>query len=263
MILAAAALLASASIDIRLQYAADALEAGRVEQARLMISQAIHDGAKGEVLEGLLADIAAAQGRLPDALARYQALLQSRPDDAHLLERAAAAAWRNGRRDLALEFADRASTLPNATWRAWNILAICADEDRDWHRADEAYDRALAAAPERAELLNNKGWSYLLRGEWESALITLEQAFALKPSLPMIRNNLDFARAGLDEDLPVRRPHESDTNWSARLNDAGVAARMRNDHKRALAAFTRAIEIRKVWFKRAANNIEGLRPIRN
>lgn len=263
MILAAAALLGLASIDSRLRDAASALEAGRVEQAQLMVAGAVSEGAKGELLEGLLADLAAAQGREPEALARYQALLRTRLSDANLLERAAATAWKQGARDLALACAKRATALPKATWRAWNIVAMSADEDRNWRAADEAYARAMSIAPGRAELLNNKGWSFLLRGEWEIALKTLEQAFVLKPSLPVIRNNLEFARAGLAGDLPRRRAGESDVNWSARLNDAGVAAQMRDERKRALAAFTQAIEVRTVWFERAENNIEQLQSIQH
>ena len=71
-----------------------------------------------------------------------------------------------------------------------------------------------------------------------------------------IADNLELARAALDEDLPERRPNESPTSWAARLNDAGVIAEMQGLRVKAAAAFSRAVEARGSWFERAANNLK-------
>ena len=83
----------------------------------------------------------------------------------------------------------------------------------------------------------------------------LERAAALDPKSQRIADNLDLARTAVSEDLPQRRPGESDGDWAARLNDAGVMARIRGQQKLAIAAFAQAIEARSQWFERAANNL--------
>jgi hypothetical protein len=43
-----------------------------------------------------------------------------------------------------------------------------------------------------------------------------------------------------------------------RLNDAGVAAQLLGDRKRAIAAFTQALDASPVWYDRASNNLKQL-----
>jgi tetratricopeptide (TPR) repeat protein len=133
-----------------------------------------------------------------------------------------------------------------------------ADLRSDFDSADAAYERALALAPDRGEVLANMGWSKLLRGDWNGAIAPLEQAAQLMPKSERVANDLELARAGLASDLPHRRPGEADEDWAARLNDAGVAAQIRGERARAIAAFSQAIEARTSWYERAANNLKAV-----
>ena len=72
--------------------ASQALEAGRLEQARLMVTRAMAGGAKGPELDRLLADLAFATGKDSEALARYDQLAQSGVDKVRVAERAGIAA---------------------------------------------------------------------------------------------------------------------------------------------------------------------------
>lgn len=238
-----------------LNEAGHAIEAGRLDQARLMIGNAIVAGARGAAVDRLLADLAFASGDYQGALARYQTLLVANPNDGLLHERAGIAAIRTGDVAKAMPLIERATSLPGASWRAWNARGVVADYAGDWDRADSAYARAEALAPGRAEIPNNLGWSLLVRGRWGEALATLERASALDPTSVRIADNLELARAALSEDLPQRRRGESEVDWAARLNDAGVLARVQGDNKKAIAAFARAIEARTQWYERAANNL--------
>ena len=69
---------------------------------------------------------------------------------------------------------------------------------------------------------------------------------------------LELARAALAENLPRRRAGESDSDWAARLNDAGVLAAAGGQRQRAIAAFAQAIEVRSRWYARAAENLAEL-----
>jgi Flp pilus assembly protein TadD len=145
---------------------------------------------------------------------------------------------------------------PGASWEAWNALGVLADQSRDFEAADLAYSRAIGSAPDKAEIANNRGWSFMLRGDWQQAVVELERGHALDPSSKRIANNLELARAASAEALPLRLPSETDDEWAARLNDFGVVAMNKGDRDAAIAAFTQAIEARSVWFERAANNLK-------
>ena len=255
-LLVAAALAADApSPDQPLSEAANAITAGRLDQARIMIGNAVKAGAQGESVERLLADLAFESGDYSTALPRYEALLKAHPGDSFLAERVGIAALRTGGLARARAALELATAAPNASWRAWSARGVAADYRHDWADADAAYDRAAALAPERAEVANNRGWSLMLRGRWQEALQLIERANVLDPKSKRIADNLELAKAAVSEDLPRRRAGESDSDWSARLNDAGVIARIRGEHKKAIAAFTQAIEARSQWFDRAANNL--------
>jgi len=232
-----------------------AIAMGRLDQARLMIAAAVRSGVSGDVIERPLVALAFAAGRNDEALARLEALLRATPDDPVLLEQATIAALRSGRKDMAALHAERATRQPAASWRVWNAKGVLADAARNWAEADRAYARAMALAPDQAEIANNQGWSRLVRGDWRGAAELLAQAAAMKPEDARIANNLDLARIGLASDLPGWRPGETSTAFAARLNDAGIAAFARGDTRRARAAFAQAIEVSGRWYARAEANL--------
>ena len=237
--------------------AAQALEAGRIEQARLMLSAAMSAGARGFEIDRMLADLAFASGKDAEALARYEQLIAAGTGSALMAERAGIAALKLGQPDRALPHITQATESPAATWRAWNARGVIADLQGDWTAADSAYDRAALLAPDKPELLNNRGWSHLLRGNWQEAIGELERAAKLNPGAERTVNNLELARAALASELPRRRPGESGTGWAQRLNDAGVAAQAMGNHGKAVAAFTQALRASGTWYARAANNLEA------
>ena len=251
--LVALTLLAAEPVD--LGYAVQALQAGRLEQARLILDAAVSAGVKGEEVDRLQAELAFRNGNWAMALQRYERLAAAHPDESLTLARLGIAAFHLRDFGKAQSALAAATAIPGASWRAWNARGAVADQRRDWAGADMAYGRALELAPQSAEILNNRGWSLLLRGQWAQALPLLEQAAALAPKAIRIAHNLELARAALADDLPTRRAGESDSDWAARLNDAGVLALASGDRKRALAAFAQALEASAQWFDRAANNL--------
>ena len=220
-----------------------------------MIGKALTAGMKGAQIDRLLADLAFAAGNNDEALARYQNLLATDPANPFLLERAGIAALKVGDIPRAAPLLDRATAVRTASWRAWNARGVLADLQGDWAKADEAYDRSARMGAKHSEIINNQGWSQLLRGHWPEAVGYFEQAASLNPKSERITNNLELARAALASDLPMRRMNESEVDWAARLNDAGMAAEILGDRQRAVAAFTQALEVRGKWYERAANNL--------
>ncbi|MEO6359421.1 MAG: hypothetical protein ABIO43_02455 [Sphingomicrobium sp.] len=233
-----------------------AIESGRLDQARSMIAALVEQGASGDPLERLLADLDEASGHCDRSLPRYLDLKKRSPADMALAERAGISALKCGRVIEASRLIDEAIAQPGASWRAWNAAGVLRDMLRDWTGADNAYERAEMLNSESAAVANNKGWSLLLRGRWSEAAVSLEKAVRLNPRSGRAAANLELARTALDGALPARRSGEDEQAWAARLNDAGVLAQFNGQRKKAIAAFAQAIEVRPEWFERASNNLQ-------
>jgi tetratricopeptide (TPR) repeat protein len=78
---------------------------------------------------------------------------------------------------------------------SWIGLAASYDRLRRWDLADRAYDQAMKIAGPTPELLNNVGYSLMLRGDYRRARETLLQAQAQDPGNPYVTNNLELLDA--------------------------------------------------------------------
>lgn len=73
---------------------------------------------------------------------------------------------------------------------AWTGLAASYDRLGRFDLADKAYEKALAVGGRRPEILNNLGYSHLLRGDRGKAGTYFREAAALAPDNTTIRGNL-------------------------------------------------------------------------
>jgi Flp pilus assembly protein TadD len=80
---------------------------------------------------------------------------------------------------------------------AWIGLAASYDRLGRFDLADLAYRHAIRLEGENYIILNNRGYSYLLRGDIRRARRLLERAELLAPGDPTIANNLAVMDAGL------------------------------------------------------------------
>jgi tetratricopeptide (TPR) repeat protein len=80
---------------------------------------------------------------------------------------------------------------------AWLGLAATYDRLRRFDLADRGYAQVLKILGPTPEVLNNLGYSYLLRGDYRRARIKLAAARDRDPNNPYILNNLDL----LDRDV--------------------------------------------------------------
>jgi Flp pilus assembly protein TadD len=84
---------------------------------------------------------------------------------------------------------------------AWIGLAASYDKLKRFDLADRAYNQAIRLAGPTPEILNNQGYSYMLRGDRHRARQILLAAQAKDPKNPYIQNNLDL----LDESFAKRK----------------------------------------------------------
>lgn len=75
---------------------------------------------------------------------------------------------------------------------AWVGLAASYDRLRRFDLADRAYRQAAKIIGQTPELLNNQGYSYMLRGDYRRARATLLAARRKDPQSLYIRSNLEL-----------------------------------------------------------------------
>jgi Flp pilus assembly protein TadD len=110
------------------------------------------------------------------------------PSDDYL--RMAKVHFRNGDYGQAeLNFRKAVEVTP-ADAEAWLGLAATYDQLRRFDLADKAYGRALALDGKNPTILNNAGYSQLLRGDTEKARQLLLKAYEIDPENPYVINNL-------------------------------------------------------------------------
>ena len=80
---------------------------------------------------------------------------------------------------------------------AWTRLAAAYDRLKRFDLADRAYQQAMAIVGPTPEILNNHGYSYMLRTDYRRAREKFLAAQAKDPTNPYIQNNLEL----LDESI--------------------------------------------------------------
>ena len=98
--------------------------------------------------------------------------------------------FRQGSYGLAERHFRKAVELHPKDAEAWIGLAAAYDRLRRFDLADRAYAQAIRLAGPTPEILNNQGFSYILRGDYRRARATLLAARAKDPASPYIQNNL-------------------------------------------------------------------------
>jgi len=75
---------------------------------------------------------------------------------------------------------------------AWVGLAASYDRLRRFDLADRAYAQAIRLIGRTPEILNDQGFSFMLRGDYARAHRTLQEAQAKDPGNPYVRANLQL-----------------------------------------------------------------------
>ncbi|MGE0061593.1 MAG: tetratricopeptide repeat protein [Xanthobacteraceae bacterium] len=108
--------------------------------------------------------------------------------------------FRAGDFGLAEQHFRKAAELHPRDGEAWLGLAASYDRLRRFDLADRAYAQAIRIAGPTVEILNNQGYSYMLRGDYRTARAKLNEAQRKAPGNPYVQNNMrllaESARSG-------------------------------------------------------------------
>lgn len=78
--------------------------------------------------------------------------------------------------------------------QAWLGYAAAADRIGRFDNADIGYGKLAKMIPNRVEYLNNRGYSYLLRGDLKSARQFFLRAYEIEPANETTANNIELLR---------------------------------------------------------------------
>lgn len=108
--------------------------------------------------------------------------------------------FRQGNYGMAEKHCRRAVEASPRAADAWLCLAAAYDRLKRYDLADRAYGQLVKLVGRTAAVLNNIGYSYMLRGDMRRARTVLLEARALDPANPFVQNNLSLlaetARSG-------------------------------------------------------------------
>jgi len=104
----------------------------------------------------------------------------------------AKAEFREGRFGLAEKNFRKAVEVSPRDAEAWIGLAASYDRLRRFDLADRAYTEAIKLVGRNTMMLNNLGYSQLLRGDLKKARRNFLAAYEREPDNPFIRNNLEL-----------------------------------------------------------------------
>jgi len=231
-----------------------AIADGRLDNARALLAPMWASGAPDVQLRA--AELALAGGSLPEAAEAFTGLMDG-PLAALARQGLGITRLREGKENEARPLLEQAVAADPGLARAWNALGVLADKARDWPAADLAYGKAVAAAPQDAGIVANRGWSQLLRGRHEAAERDLVAALKLQPALKKARTNLALARAmqGRYQEAFLL---SDKTSLATDLNTVGYAAMMRGDLTVAEAYFNRALSLNPQFDRAAWANLQYL-----
>lgn len=112
--------------------------------------------------------------------------------------------YRAGKFDVAAKLFSHAAERNPRDAEAWLGLAASYDRLRQFELADSAYAQAIVIEGPTAEVLNNQGYSYLLRGDLKNARAKLTAAQAKEPQNKYVQNNLQLLADAQSKHAAVR-----------------------------------------------------------
>lgn len=107
--------------------------------------------------------------------------------------------FRVGNYGMAERYFRRAVELHPRDAESWIGLAAAYDRLRRFDLADRAYNEATRLIGPTVEILNNQGYSYMLRGDLKRARATLMTAQRKDPANRFVQNNLQLLSAAASQ----------------------------------------------------------------
>jgi Flp pilus assembly protein TadD len=215
---------------------ADATRAeGRFAEAMQIYQEVLVSDSRSVAAQYGVAECLLALGKAGDARPMFEALAHNPKFHAVGLQGEGLALLVLGQREDGAKFLREAVEADPKLWRAYNGLGLLADLKRQPDEAAEHYAKALAGS-ESAAVFNNMGYSRLLAGKPDEAIVSFRKALGLEPNSEQM---------------------------AAALNNVGYIAMQRGDFHSAEGYLARSMENSSSFNTIAARNLEHLKSLQS
>ena len=253
---------ADAMTPMAVEMAEQAIADGRLSEAERLLERVFLVDAANVRAQLALAELRLASGDPAQAVGAFVRLVEDPVVGPRARQGAGIAMLLIDAAEIGVEHLRAAVEADPTLWRAWNALGSYYDSLGQWEAAAEAYGNALAERSDEAMLYNNRGFSYLMQGRLDEAVLDLRRALNLDPDMAPAQINLRLTLA-----WSGRYAHAmmgaTDEDMSKVLNNVGYVALLRGDLDNAEAYLQRAMEADPSFNKIAWRNLSYLRDMRD
>ena len=204
-----------------------------------------------------IGEIHESRGNQRLATMAFTGVLRINPNHAHALQSLGLIYLQSKSHDEAQALLERAIIEDPRLWQAQNGIGILADMRGEHATAIEAYDAALVANPSSALLLNNRGYSLYLDGQYQAASKDFLAAAAQGAERAWL--NLGLVRARQKQYSVAVQMMARKVAVEVAYNDVGYIAMRQGDLAIAEKYFHKAIGLSPRYFEAAQRNLTELR----
>jgi Flp pilus assembly protein TadD len=163
---------------------------------------------------------------------------------------------RAGQWDAAHEVMQQVSDA-HQTYQRYKLEAMIADARENWEEADSFYETAAGLTMQPAAILNNWGYSNLIRGNFADAEVLFQEAIRQNGRLLTAKNNLILARSAQRKyDLPVMPM--SQTERAELIYTLALTAIKNGDVQIGKGLLREAVDSHPQYFEAAARSLAAL-----
>ena len=186
-------------------------------------------------------------GRLPEAEAIYQRILQNSPNNADALHLSGLIAYQTGGIGEAVKLIRKALGINPASTMYFNLAAaLKAQGDPDG--AIESYNNAIQLNPDYAEAHNNLGNVYKQQGKLVEAAFSLHKAISLRPDYAEAHNNLGnvYKEQGRFEEATsyYRKALSLKPDYAEAYNNLGNVYREQENFDEAIVCYRKTLSLK-------------------
>ncbi len=237
--------------------AAEAWSSGDINRALFFYVRALQFDSEDADLLAAIGKIHHSQGRPGLAVRAFSMALRVDADHAASLEGRGLIFLAHEKDEVAEADLQRVVQIAPTAWRAQNGLGMLADRRGDHLNATMHYDAALAIVPESAMVLNNRGYSSFLAGDYRSATVDLHIA-AGQHDYERAWMNLGAVYSQQGRYIPAVDMYLNVLSEPQTYNKVAEAAIVNNDYETAQQLLEQAIFESPTFFPAAEQNLAQL-----
>jgi Flp pilus assembly protein TadD len=247
-----------ASADEARRMAAEAYAAGDLDTALVMFVEAASLDPQDSHSLYAIGAIHENRGNQDQAVRAYRRAVEVNPQHALAQQQLGAAQLRARDLDAAQASLNAALAADPKLWRAHDLLGVIADMHEQHEQAVAHYSSAIALQPSEASIVNNRGYSYYLSGDYDAAEADFRLALKIDQNYGRAWQNLGLVRARQQRYDEARGMMERVVARHVAANDVGYIAMLNGDYPEARALFTNAISLSPRFYPTAVDNLAKL-----